>query len=264
MKQRHSFWVILGVISAWNTQMFNVSAITADNPYQAIAGRNAFALRPPTPVNPAAPQPVQGPTKVLLQGINTILGHKQVLLKIQPPAPAKEQSVIMREGQREGEVEIQEIDPHKGLVKLRNSGQDLTLSMEKDAAKPVAGPVLMPAPALSAPALPAPAIRPAGLPAPPTPTTMPPAPSLGGSASKLPSRSLRTQTAQDSITALGSGNTALGGNVPSGANVAPPSLEEQTIMMEVHREANKAAVQAGTMPPLPPTDITHLLDQPAK
>lgn len=40
-----------------------------------------------------------------------------------------------------------------------------------------------------------------------------------------------------------------------------PSVEEQTILMEVWRMQNADRVAAGEMPPLPPTDLTPILEQ---
>ena len=68
------------------------SAVTEANPYAAIAGRNVFALKPPTPVATVDPSKNTPPPNLELQGFSTILGRPQVLIKIKfpprPPEPA--------------------------------------------------------------------------------------------------------------------------------------------------------------------------------
>src|SRR5262245_54637973 len=89
-------------------------AITADNPYQGIVDRNVFVLKAPAP--PADPNEANKPqpAKITPTGVTTILGNKRVLFKVQqparPPEPAKEMSYILAEGQREGQIEVLEID----------------------------------------------------------------------------------------------------------------------------------------------------------
>ena len=142
------------------------SAETSDNPYQSIVDRNVFSLKPPPP--PADPAEANKPTalKITLTGITTILGNKRVLMKTAPTPgkagaePKTEQSYILTEGQREGDIEVIEIDEKAGSVKVNNAGTVQTLTFEKDGAKLPA----TPAPAVpGAPGLPG--AQPPGLPA---------------------------------------------------------------------------------------------------
>ena len=105
----------------------------SSNPYRLIAERNAFGLRPvPTAIvrQPALPLP-----NVILTGITTILEGKRALLKIQlpakPPTPAKEQYCILAEGQRDGPIEVLEIDMRTSNVKINNSGTVMTITFPK-------------------------------------------------------------------------------------------------------------------------------------
>src|SRR5215472_11388177 len=89
-------------------------AIT-DSPYQAIVDRNVFALKPPPPPptnNPDANKPP--PPAITLTGITTILGSKRAFMSVnmpaKPPEPAKVQSFMLSEGQRDGDIEVLEID----------------------------------------------------------------------------------------------------------------------------------------------------------
>src|SRR5215475_5255978 len=99
-------------------------AIVGDNsgnPYQGIVDRNVFGLKPPPPPPAAEPQLPPAP-KVTITGITTILGNKRVLLEVAIPAkgtePAKKQSYILAEGQRDGDMEVMQIDEKSGDVKL--------------------------------------------------------------------------------------------------------------------------------------------------
>ena len=124
---------LLGTLALW----LGAKALIADTPghaYAGIANGNVFRLRPLSrqdPGPPAAPQP-----KVTVGGITTILGDKRVLLKMHfpagPPEPAKEVSCILTVGQREGLIEVLEIDETAGSVKINNSGTVMVLTLAKD------------------------------------------------------------------------------------------------------------------------------------
>src|ERR1043165_2378007 len=111
-----------------------LAVVGSENPYHDIVTRNSFSLLPPE-----APKPVEAPkppTNVKLTGLTTTMGSKRALLLVQEPGPgAKEQSVILREGQREGDVEVLEIDEKEGMVKINNGGVASTLSFDKDGMK---------------------------------------------------------------------------------------------------------------------------------
>ena len=86
-------------------------ADTPGHPYVGIAGSNVFRLRPPA-LQATNPPPALLP-QVMPVGITTF-GDKRVLLKVKfparPPEPAKEVSCILTVGQREGPIEVLEID----------------------------------------------------------------------------------------------------------------------------------------------------------
>ncbi len=109
------------------------------NDYRGISSRNMFGLKPaqPTVVEPPTP-PLP---KVILTGVITaILGNDRALLKEQiAPAgtggAAREVSMILAEGQREGDIEVVEIDEQAETVRITNCGTPMTLTVEKDGAK---------------------------------------------------------------------------------------------------------------------------------
>src|SRR5438874_469686 len=96
---------------------------TDGNPYHGIVDRNVFGLKdppPPPPPNPDAGKPPTPP--ITLTGITTVLGNKRAFLTLQLPAkapePAKIASLMLTEGQRDGEVEVLEIDEKERTVKV--------------------------------------------------------------------------------------------------------------------------------------------------
>src|SRR5690242_6518986 len=81
----------------------------SSNNYADIPERNVFGLKPPPKIIKENPPP-QLP-KIVLTGITTILDNKRALMKTLPSAQkpgdqSKELSLILTEGQREGEIEV--------------------------------------------------------------------------------------------------------------------------------------------------------------
>jgi hypothetical protein len=171
------------------------SGDSRDEPYRGIVERNVFGLNPKPPPPEINTPPPPSP-RVFLTGITTVLGNKHALLKTTPPAKpgelAKEQAFTLAEGQREGEIEVLEINEIARSVKVNNYGTITTLDFDKDGVKVAAAPPgpggVMARPGGMAPGSPAaptgganPAPRPMGLqqqgldkmfpPAPPTPLT---------------------------------------------------------------------------------------------
>src|SRR4051812_1027568 len=132
------------------------------NPYFSIVDRNPFGLKPPPPPpDPTPVIPVVPPAKVVLTGITSLFGptSKRALLEIteqEPGKPANVRKPILREGEREGAVEVLSIDLEKNLVHIKNSGQDLELKFEDPTKLASAGPK----PGLMQPGLPPPSIPP--------------------------------------------------------------------------------------------------------
>lgn len=221
--------------------------------YRAIVDRNVFGLKaPPPPPDPEANKPP--PPKITPTGITTILGNKRALFKVQlparPPEPAKEQSYILTVGQREGQIEVLEIDEIAGSIKFNNYGSIVTLTLEKDGAKPpntppaaVPPPGAQPATAGYAP----PGANPQGIPGGSSITT------IGGAGAGL--KSIPTRTLRLPGSSVPGGAPAVGIN-PQAANQENLSREEQVILMELERERTRDQVSKGVLPPLPPTPIS--------
>lgn len=218
-------------------------ALNADNPYAAIAGRNVFALKPPTPPPTVDPnKPNTPPPNIELQGFTTILGRAQVLLKIKlppkPPEPAKDRNLVMDVGQPEDGVEVLEMDPYGGTVKLKNQGNIVSLNLKDNAAKPVAGPALPP------PALPVPP----GGGLPPPLATPPPVPGGTTAVSTMGGTGLPTRSLRGNATTPGVGG--IGGTAQTQAQPRDLTPEEGAALLEINRKANE-----GRGLPFPPSRI---------
>jgi hypothetical protein len=109
-----------------------------DSPYKNIVERNVFGLKPPQGPVADAPPP---PSKITLTGITTLLENKRALLSVQVPNKPLE-TFMLTEGQRDGEIEVREIDEKAGTVKVLNHGVEQTLDFKIDGAKPL--PVIHP------------------------------------------------------------------------------------------------------------------------
>lgn len=230
-------------------------ALTDDNPYAAIVGRNAFALKPPPRPEDINKPPPPVTSEIKLQGISTILGRKQVIMKVKTPArapePAKDQSIMLGEGEREGEIEVLEINAVEGVVRLKNGeNPPQTLTMADNSEKPSPGAV---PPAGASPGLPGRIPLPGGVP-PPAPAVSPMTSHSGGasvttfggtgnstavaasSSPTIPTRTLRTSA--------GAGGTA---NSQAQRDLSP---EEATILLEANRKINE-----GRGLPFPPSRV---------
>jgi hypothetical protein len=119
-------------LCAWTNA---VIADSSGNPCREITGRNVFALKPPNPVKPEEKVNKPPPLRITLTGIVT-LGHKRALIKasgfVKPSQPAAEQFYLMAEGQREGDLEVIEINEKAGAVKVNNAGTIVTLSFAEE------------------------------------------------------------------------------------------------------------------------------------
>jgi hypothetical protein len=235
---------------------------SSGGPYHGIVARNVFDIHPPVPHDPALDKPpTPPPPNIRLQGITDILHRKQVIFKVQlpskPPAPAKEESYILTEGQREGEIEVLEIDVKAGTVKMNDYGVITNLSIELNGEKLVSGP-------------------PAGAP-PPVPGAQPPAPGAfvppSLPAGRMPPRTLRLPGAAGAQNSPGAQSTPgisanpgySGGPVSAGGTAnqqqADPSdpnvryrfntLEEQELAIEAQRlkYQQEGNPQADALPP---------------
>ncbi len=254
-----------------------VSGETPGNPYQGIVDRNVFGLNPkPPPPDPEANKPP--PPKIFLTGITTILGKKLALLKATPPPkpgePAKEQSYTIGEGQRDGDIEVLEIDEKAGTVKVNDYGAIMTLDFDKNGVKVATAPPPPQGGAFPHPGGNVPMPRAAGgtpLPRPmrlPTPTGRSASIAPGGfapaSGSAVPAYGGAT-----SAMAVGGGNFPVPGSMPAQVQTQPQpntstapqmSADQQFLLVEAERMRLQQQGADKLFPPIPPTPLTSELN----
>jgi hypothetical protein len=187
-------------------------AQSTGNPYHVIIDRNGFGLKPPPPPLTNAPptNPVT-PVSIKFTGITSDSTSKKAWMMIPPSGKSSNpQYLSMAEHEKQGDIEVLEINEKEGVVKILNAGQPIELNFKDNglptpAALPVPGvPVLphglpgavpgVPTPGIvPAPGTPPPGVRPAIV----TPTGLNP----GASATPTASTSLRTIPARNVRTA---------------------------------------------------------------
>ena len=250
--------LILALLAAgcFSSPLLWATAAPTDNPYAPIVTRNMFGLVPiPTnpPVDPATLIP---PPKITPNGIMTIFGRLQVLFKVagdaKPGSPAKDESYVLCEGDRQDDIEVQKIDEKAATITFNNHGVIQELPLVAASAAGGGG---------AAAAGPAGFGRPQGLP--PLPGV---APAGGGTHLGFGGRFGRTQNNPPAGTPA-SGAPASSAAAPSGFGGATPATtsapgqepmtpETQIIMIEANRLLTQDSVNTGDMPPLPPTEMT--------
>ncbi|MDE3067603.1 MAG: hypothetical protein KGJ60_08635 [Verrucomicrobiota bacterium] len=138
------------------------AAAPAANPYATIAERNVFGLNPPKPQEENKP-PVAPPPKITVNGITGVFGDWQALFKAavpaQPGKPARENSYMLGEGQRQDDIEVTRIDSKAGIITFNNHGvvQEIPLADPTKTTVPVPRTASIPMPGRNFP-------RPVGLP----------------------------------------------------------------------------------------------------
>ncbi|MBI5802392.1 MAG: hypothetical protein HZA92_16910 [Verrucomicrobia bacterium] len=233
--------------------------------YKVILDRNPFNLKPPPPPPPAPTNTTpETPTNYKLSGITALFNPPRAMFVNQIPGKPTPEYLTLSEGQRQGSLEVLMggINLKDGAVRVKISGEERTLSFDKDGLKAPTG-----QPVMTAPGVPPP---PFGLnPTQPTPggSMIPPpnfpvqqynrpstaAPSAAPAATPpdtiqfqgAPSRQLRTipiNTSQQNQT-----------SPPPAPKVDPV---EQAVRIELNRVIEAPRVQRGDLPPLPPTDLT--------
>jgi hypothetical protein len=272
---------MLSILACGRVMCALASETAGVSPYQAVVERNVFGLKSlPPPPGPNDNKPP--PPKIYLQGITTILGNKRALLKTaMSPKPGEqskgEQSFVLAEGQREGEIEVLEIDDKAGTVKVKNFGTIVDLDFDKDGIKTASSPIpgvpgkpggpgQAPPPGPFVPGggpNPIPTARPMRL---PTPTAGMAAPAgYGGTITPTAYNSGSTAANYASTEAVTSSGSSAGTvTLPSLGTTAstvsqqrnwPPEVsltaEQAAIVEAAYMMKNKAAIEQGTMPSIP-------------
>jgi hypothetical protein len=272
MKHGGKMLVCLAGSLAWCVVATARTSEGAGDPYQAIVERNVFGLKPPPP--PPDPEANKPPLpKITLTGITTVLGSKRALMKL-PPTPAKpgepaktEQGFILAVGERQGEVEVLEIDEIAGSVKVNYGGTVTDLTFDKDGVKAVPAPGGQLPPGMVAPktvmAVPGPMggpgvgagqflARPLRLPGPTGPV------SPQGAVAAVSGAGVNVGGAPVNLSGSGAAATTSGTTQPAGP---VRSAEENLLMLEANRLRHQDEIRAGRWPPLPRHPLTDTLYQ---
>jgi hypothetical protein len=244
--------VITGLlVSAAATRADDLAA--ASNPYASLVQRNVFGLVP-IPDKPAVePPPVEPPVKITLTGIMNIFGKFQAIFKTpgaaKPGLPAKEESYVLTEGERQDDIEVKKINDTAGVVTFDNHGviQELPLEIAKN--------------------VPAPTAPVAGVPAPSGPTLTPAVPgAFGGGRFGRAMRATKNVTSSDDLqkaqqpalpqsadTKEVNANGVYQPAIPNAAEALSP--EAQVILIEAQRQKYKDDNNpiANMLPPTPIT-----------
>ncbi len=245
--------LLLGSIG-WGSAVHPLYAAgPAENPYTPIVTRNVFGLVPIPVGTPAEAAPATPPPKITPNGIMTIFGKLQALYKVaevaKPGQPAKEESYVSAEGERQDDIEVQKIDEQAATVTFNNHGTIQTLPLVVGVA--IGG---APAPAAAGPLGAAPGARP----------TIPKAPGAAIAPIGFGGRLGRNSPGQNPG---GIGGAANGREANNGAAASNEALtpEARVIVMEAQRaqwlkEGNPAAA---IIPPSPVTQEVIDQKQPA-
>ncbi len=133
MKFAGSYFIAIALLLSVRARSQDNEAAASDTlagkPYATIVARNMFGLLPipPPDTNPPAP-PVDPPPKITLNGIMTIFGRDQALYKVatkpKPGQPAKEDSYVLGENERQDEIEVVKINRQDNTVTFNNHGTE--------------------------------------------------------------------------------------------------------------------------------------------
>jgi len=229
----------------------------AVNPYHVIIDRNPFGLRPP-PAPPTNAPPTTPPVVVTVKftGITSDSTGRKAWLVI-PPQPNKNpnpQYLSIAEHEKQGDIEVLDIDEKEGTVKILNAGQAFELNFKDHGLQtppPAAVPGIqypravppgaLPTGIVPAPGTPSPGIRTAGA----TPTVsahdamaarygLQPSTTANAALQTIPARNVRTTPGEAQAPA-------------AGATVDPAV---QRVLMEAQKA--QAEREGHSFPPLPP------------
>jgi hypothetical protein len=111
-----------------------ISPSSTEGSYEGISGRNVFGLRP-VPRPDLHTESIPPPPKIVLTGITTILGNKIALLKVLMPGPKPgdkphDDFLTLAQGEREGNIEVLDVDEKAGRVRVNDFGTIIELTFE--------------------------------------------------------------------------------------------------------------------------------------
>src|SRR3954469_14928757 len=125
------------VIIAITAAACTISQVKAEprNPYSGIFDHNSFSLKPipPPPPDTPPPAPPVPLAKVVLTGLLSIFGAPRVTLEITEQEQGKAAVVskpVLKQGERDGSVEVLSIDMAANSVRIRNGTVETNITFE--------------------------------------------------------------------------------------------------------------------------------------
>jgi hypothetical protein len=145
-------WVMIATLA------LGAGMAQAYNPYLGIVDRNAFGLKPPVMVVPeAVTAPPEVPSNIVLSGMAKLAGKKQVFLSVTKPGEKEAKYLRLGEQEREGAIEVVEIDFKNERVRIKHNGQPSVMTFATHGAK-AAGAAPVPTAKAITPPLPPPPV----------------------------------------------------------------------------------------------------------
>jgi len=224
---------------------------TASNPYEVIIERNAFGLKPlPQVTNPPTNPPP--PANVKFTGIHSDSTSKTAFFVVQSPSGKTPQLFTIPEHEKQGDIEVVEINDKDNSVKILNAGSPMELNFKDNGLPTPMAPVVPGIPIN--PGAPLPGIVPAPGTPPPgiktaiaTPTGVAPSDAMAARYGVQPANA----TAAPALRTIPARNVRTPPVEPQGQSAGTPV---DPVLQRRLMEAQKAAAeQAGVRyPPLPP------------
>ena len=210
------------------------TAVSDERNYRVFIERNPFGLKPPPPAVTNALTNAAPKDEILLTGFTTIGSPRAYFMSKAPPGKEAEKYSLGIDEKR-AELEVLEINPLHGSVRVRNSGIESVMTL---AANGVKAPASAPGPATPG----APAAAP-GVPPPPPgagPGSPPPgANPAAGRIRTIPSRNVRTpMTPTPGGAAPMVGMTPAMSPNPLPAAPNPNAAATDTLIMELQKKTN--------------------------
>jgi hypothetical protein len=117
--------VTLGIVLTFST------LAATENPYQTIVKRNVFGLREPPPPAPPPAVPIpEDTTELLLTGVVDFRLYRWALITCTERGKAP-RSYTLGVGNREGNLQLLDIDAKAGTVRVLRGSKEVVLSLDK-------------------------------------------------------------------------------------------------------------------------------------
>lgn len=221
-------------------------AETPDQRYQVIIDRNAFGLKPAPKISTVQTNQPPAPVNIKLSGITRDFAGLKAWMVIPaqtgPGKNANPQYLSIPEHEKQGDIEVLEINEKESTVKILNAGTPVELNFKENglptpAAIPVPGVPINPHGIVPAPGTPPPGIKTAAAPANMNPYVAARNGFQPATASRtIPARNVRTPPVQ----------------MQTQVAETPVDPVAQRVLMEVQkRQAEQQGIPFPPLPPLP-------------